>query len=146
MEANIGRCRPDALAVGTNSRHLMLLEFTRGADYDDYFMERIELFKTARYARIQEKLQNLLPSWNLEIMCFTVGIRGSIPKSRFTANFAQLGVVETHHEKIMKAIANETFQGMHRILDVRSARMENLRTNNFSSQRKQKKQTRPSSQ
>lgn len=145
-EANIGHCRPDALAVGTSSRYLALVEFTRGADYDDDFMDRIDLFKTARYARAQETIQALLPGWTIEILCFTVGIRGSIPKLRFKTNLAKLGVDEIYHEKIMRTIASETFKGMHSILDVRAIQMDFLRANQFSSQSHNKHQLGPSSQ
>ncbi len=55
-----------------------MLEFTRANDYLPDWHETIEDYKTERYRPLRIKMAaGLPPTWSVETVCFTLGIRGS---------------------------------------------------------------------
>ena len=37
-------------------------------------------------------IQQLLPTWTIETLCFTVGIRGTVPQDTFEANISKFDI------------------------------------------------------
>jgi hypothetical protein len=59
---------------------IRILEFTWCNDYQQDWRETTE--KTARYQGLRDKIKAALPpKWSVEIVCFTLSIRGSYAKS-----------------------------------------------------------------
>jgi len=125
--SHVALCRPDGIAIGKKNRTLLMLEFTRGSDYDDNFVARIESAKTARYARSLDVMRRLLPGWQVEVVCFTVGVRGSVPRASLEPSLRRLGVEPAPAHKIMAAVATATFSAMFTIWDTRTARLAMIR-------------------
>ena len=125
--AHVALCRPNGMAIGKKNRTLLMLEFTRGSDYDDDFVARIESAKTARYARSLDVMRRLLPGWQVEVVCFTVGVRGSVPRASLEPSLRRLGVEPAPAHKIMAAVAAATFSAMFTIWDTRTARLAMIR-------------------
>jgi hypothetical protein len=125
--AHLALCRPDGIAIGKKNRTLLMLEFTRGSDYGDDFVARIESAKTARYARVLDVMRRLLPGWQVEVVCFTVGVRGSVPRASLEPSLRRLGVDPAPAHKIMAAVAAATFEAMFTVWDTRAARLAMIR-------------------
>ena len=76
-------------------RLIQILEFTR-LGCNDYpgrsdWRETTEEYKTDRYQPLRDKMAGALP---VEIVNFTLGIRGSYAETRWTAALTALGVSE----------------------------------------------------
>ena len=125
--AHVALCRPDGIAIGKRNRTLLMLEFTRGSDYDDDFVARIDSAKTARYARSLDVMRRLLPGWQVEVVCFTVGVRGSVPRASLEPSLRRLGVEPAPAHKIMAAVAAAAFSAMFTRWDTRTARLAMIR-------------------
>jgi hypothetical protein len=75
----LSRPRPDACAVSWCKRQVLLLELTRAHDWRQDWASTTDTFKVRRYARLQRRMQDLLPrGWVVETVPLTIGIRGSL--------------------------------------------------------------------
>jgi hypothetical protein len=74
----LSRLRPDAFAVSWCKRQVLLLELIRAHDWRQDWASTTDTFKVQRYARLQRRMQDLLPrGWVIETVPLTIGIRGS---------------------------------------------------------------------
>jgi hypothetical protein len=117
---DLGRKRPDGLAISRHDRRLFLLEFTRASDYDENFVQQVETIKKERYAWVVTLLQKVLPAWEISTLCFTVGIRGSIPQKEFESVLETLGIPTSEWEPVRCEAAKLTFQVMHDMWEARA--------------------------
>ena len=93
LASGIRRKRPDGWAVHWNRRRIRILEFTRCNDFRVDWREATEEYKTGRYQPLRDRMTALLPpGWSVEIVNFTVGIRGSFAETSWRAALAELGV------------------------------------------------------
>ena len=87
-------------------------------------MERVRNGQVARYAQIVEQFGIVLPTWQIETVCFTVGIRGTIPQEDIETNPRRFGVPDETMGKFLSDTAAVTFKVMHDISDVRAHCLE----------------------
>lgn len=127
LATDLAKQRPDGMAINLVDRKVFLLEFTRASDYDPDFVSRTDSKKRARYSRSVNELKKLLPGWETATLCFTVGVRGTIPQAEFERNLGLLGVAEPDVAECRKRTAADTFQVMHDMLGVRAHCMEGFR-------------------
>jgi hypothetical protein len=100
----IRRKRPDGWAVHWNRRKIRVLEFTRCNDSRPDWRETTEQYKTRRYQPLRDRMTELLspgPGWSVEIVNFTVGIRGSFAETSWRAALTALGVSEAGVTRLM---------------------------------------------
>jgi hypothetical protein len=61
-------------------------------DYHPDWREETEVYKTARCQPLRERMLAALPNgWSVEIVNFTLGIRGSLAETQWTAALTSLG-------------------------------------------------------
>jgi hypothetical protein len=93
LASGIRRKRPDGWAVHWGRRRVRVLEFTRANDYRPDWHETTEDYKTERYRPLRDKMAaGLPPSWSVETVCFTLGIRGSYAEAQWATSLAALDV------------------------------------------------------
>ena len=77
LTTDLGKQRPYGLSINATARQLFLLEFTRAADYDVEFVQRVNSAKANRYLRTVAELRKVLPGWEIEIPSDTLLHGGS---------------------------------------------------------------------
>ena len=85
-----------------NRRKIRILEFARCNDSRPDWRETTEQYKTGRYQPLRDRMTELLPpGWSVEIVNFTVGIRGSFAETSWRAALTALGVSEAGVTRLM---------------------------------------------
>ena len=122
LASGIRRKRPDGWAVHWGRRMIRIMEFTRCNDYRPDWRETTETYKTARYQGLRDKVKAALPpEWSVEIVCFTLGIRGSYAESRWAASLAALGVTASGVTRLMTELVPTCLTELNAIYLTRSA-------------------------
>jgi hypothetical protein len=102
----MGRKRPDAWAIRWSAATLYILEFTRPNDSRPDWDGATDAYKKARYQPIRDRIRVSLPTWRVEILTFTMGIRGSFNESVWNHNFALLGIYGPDVGKLMHELVS----------------------------------------
>jgi hypothetical protein len=97
----IGRKRPDAWAVRWSAAKLYILEFTRPNDARPGWELTTDAYKQDRYEHVRSRIQQGLPGWSVEILTFTLGIRGSYNEASWCRNLGAFGISEPDRKKLM---------------------------------------------
>ena len=63
----------------------------------------------------------LLPGWEVKILTFSLGIRGSYIPDRWTANLNKLGMLGARVEKLMKGMVSQALKELTAIYSTRYA-------------------------
>lgn len=122
LASGIRRKRPDGWAVHWNRRLVRILEFTRCNDYRPDWRETTEEYKTGRYQPLCDKMAEALPrGWSVEIVNFTLGIRGSYAETRWTAALTALGVSEAGVAHLMAALVAQCLTELNELYSTRAA-------------------------
>ena len=122
LASGIRRKRPDGWAVHWGRRMLRILEFTRCNDYRQDWRETTEQYKTRRYQPLRDRMAELLPrGWSVEVVNFTLGIRGSFTESCWTAALAGLGVSEAEVVHLMAALVAQCLTELNALYSTRAA-------------------------
>ena len=80
--SNLARLRPDAVVIRWNKRCLYLLEVTRPYDSRLDFADRPVLRdKLAKYQVVADLLRKVAPRWSVQVLPFTIGVRGTLDVS-----------------------------------------------------------------
>ena len=88
-----GLLRPDRLAVNWGRKTVLILEFTRAFDSRVDWHILVDQHKTERYTSLRNRLQACLGSgWSVEIMPFSLGIRGSYAERQWSAALSRFGL------------------------------------------------------
>ena len=84
------------------------MEFTRPDDRGELSLQAHETdtLKAARYTPLRDLLALLLPGWEVRILTFSLGIRGSYIPDRWTANLNRLGMLGALVEKLMEGMVS----------------------------------------
>jgi hypothetical protein len=91
-------------------------------DYRTEWRETTETYKIARYQGLRDKIEAALPpDWSVEIVCFTLGIRGSYAESRWAASLAVLGVTASGVTRLMTELVPTCLDGLNAIYLTRTA-------------------------
>jgi hypothetical protein len=86
------RKRPDAVAIHWGQATAYILEFTRPSDSRIDWHTTNDLHKRERYTPLMTKMRtHLTQEWTVEILCFTLGVRGSYQEDQWTRNLTALG-------------------------------------------------------
>jgi hypothetical protein len=80
--SSIRRKWPDAWAVHWGCRVVFILDFTRPNDWADDWQTQTDAYKGERYRPLRDKLAALLSGWKVEIIAFSLGIRGSFNEEK----------------------------------------------------------------
>lgn len=121
LTSGIRRKRPDAWAVHWGRRRVRILEFTRCNDYRPDWRETTEDYKTERYRPLRDKMAAALPpEWTVEIVCFTIGIRGSYAENQWAASLTALGVPATGVSRLMATLVSGCLTELNELYSVRS--------------------------
>ena len=101
---------------------IRILEFTRCNDYRQDWRETTEQYKSARYQPLRDRMTELLPrGWSVQIVNFTVGIRGSFAESRWTTALTALGVSEAGVALLMAALVAPCLTELNTLYSTRPA-------------------------
>ena len=123
-EGIIQRKRPDAWAVSWGGRCLLIMEFTRPNDRGELSLHETDALKTARYTPLRDLLASLLPKWEVSILTFSLGIRGSYTPDRWTAQLNRLGLAGARVEKLMEGMVSQALTELTAIYSTRYAAIQ----------------------
>ena len=85
----MARLRPDAVAFRWDKRRMYLLEVTRCYDSHVRFASRPDLTqKMAMYQAVANLFMFVARQWQVSVIPFTIGIRGSIDGKKWTHRLA----------------------------------------------------------
>jgi hypothetical protein len=124
-DAAFRRKRPDAWAVSWDKRYLLILEFTRPNDRCALSLQDTDAYKTAKYTPLRNRLAGFLPGWEVAILTFTIGIRGSYDPNRWNANLSRFGLTAAHTERLMRAVVSQTLTELNDLYNARYAALQN---------------------
>jgi ribonuclease HI len=121
LASGIRRTRPDGWAVHWNRRMIRILEFTRCNDSRPDWRETTEQYKTGRYQPLRDRMTELLPpGWSVEIVNFTVGIRGSFAETSWRAALTALGVSEAGVKRLMAELVTQCLTELNELYSTRA--------------------------
>jgi hypothetical protein len=126
LAAEVHRKRPDGWAVNWGRPALFILEFTRPYDKSKNFHSRADTHKTEKYRPLKDRLIGLLPNeWEVDILTFTLGVRGSFHETTWRTNLERLGLTGARFERLMPNIISQGLTELNGIYKVRSAALAN---------------------
>ena len=120
----IQRKRPDAWAVHWGKRNLFILEFTRPNDRCATALQDTDAYKRDRYTPLQNRLAGHLAGWQLGIMTFTIGIRGSYDPDKWHANLTCFGLTAAQTDCLMRELVAQTLTELTDLYSVRYAALQ----------------------
>ena len=128
--AELLRKRPDALALRWKTKTVAILEFTRGYDWRPNWHTETDQYKTARYLPLRDKLQRCLgDAWSVEVVPFTIGVRGSYEETAWAARLARFGLTGTQVTALMTDLVTNCLTEHDAILLTRIAAIRNINAN-----------------
>jgi hypothetical protein len=81
-----------------------------------------ESYKTSRYQPLRDRMTEMLPrGWSVEIVNFTLGIRGSFAETRWTAALMALGVSAAGVVQLMEALVGQCRTELNVLYSTRAA-------------------------
>ena len=119
------RKRPDAWAVSWEARKLFIMEFTRPNDKESDFSQSTDSVKSERYLPLKDYLSRLLHDWEVDVLPFTIGIRGSLDEEVWKARLGRLGLTNISAEKLMLALVKQALTELTEIYSIRQAALFN---------------------
>ena len=119
--ASMLRKRPDAWAVSWEARKLFIMEFTRPNDRAADFSLSTDIAKSERYLPLKVRLSHLMPGWEVDVIPFTLGVRGSIDELSWKAKLRRLGMPDAAADRLMLSIVKQVLTEMTSIYSVRQA-------------------------
>ena len=124
----LARLRPDAWAISWGKRQVLILELTRAHDWRQDWVSTTDTFKVQRYARLQTRMQALLPwGWVVETVPLTIGVRGSIHEPTWRRILDRFGI-ETRdtQERFFHDLTRQALEELDRMYGVRSEALRQL--------------------
>ena len=101
---------------------IRVLEFTRCNDYRPAWREETEEYKTGRYQALRDRMLAALPrGWSVEIINFTLGIRGSFAETQWMAALTALGVPATRVTHLMTDLVAQCLTELNELYSTRAA-------------------------
>lgn len=119
--ADMARLRPDAVAFRWDKRRMYLLEVTRCYDSRVRFASRPDLTqKMAKYQAVANLFMSVARQWQVTVIPFTIGIRGSIDVNKWTHHLATLGVVHSDIPRVLDTVMASALSALDLVYDARS--------------------------
>ncbi len=84
-----------------------------------------DAYKTARYTPPGNRLAGLLPRWEVVILTFTIGVRGSYDPNRWNTNLSRFGLTAVQTERLMRALVSQTLAELTDLYSGRYAALQN---------------------
>ena len=106
------------------------MEFTRPNDRGELSLHETDTLKAARYTPLRDLLASLLLGWEVKILTFGLGIRGSYIPDRWTANLNKLGMSGTRVEKLMEGMVSQMLKELTAIYSTRYAAIQHKKAQN----------------
>ena len=97
------------------------MEFTRPNDRGELSLHEVDTLKTASYTPLRDLIASLLLGWEVKILTFSLGIRGSYIPDRWTANLNELGMSGKRVEKLMEGMVSQALKELTAIYSTRYA-------------------------
>ena len=119
--ADLGRLRPDAVAIRWDKRCLYLLEMTRPYDSRPDFAERSDALKMARYQAFVDRFKLAAPEWQTFIVPLTIGVRGSFDERVWTQRLASLDIAPTDIPRVLDRLVAVTLSALDTVYDARNS-------------------------
>ena len=114
--------RPDGVAFHWGRKTVLILEFTRGYDWRAGWHQDIERVKTERYTPLRDKLSHCLgQGWTVEIVAFTLGVRGSYHEPTWRAGMERFGLRGRDAKELMTELVTKCLAELDELYIVRSA-------------------------
>ncbi len=82
------------------------------------------MYARARYTPLRDLLASLLPKWEVSILTFSLGIRGSYIPHRWTVQLNRLGLVGARVEKLMEGMVSQALTELTAIYSTRYAAIQ----------------------
>ena len=121
LTSGIRRKRPDAWAVHWSRRVLYILEFTRPKDWAGDWQTRTDVYKTERYTPLRNRIAMLLPRWKVEILTFSLGIRGSYNELKWQKDLDRFEIKQRSVDKLMRELVDRCLTALSEIYKTRAA-------------------------
>lgn len=119
--ADLGRLRPDAVAIRWDRRSLFLLEVTRPYDSKLDFSERADLTKLARYQAVVDRFKAVAPHWHAETIPFTIGIRGTFDEGAWSRRLADLDISQDSIPRLLNRVVDVALSALDVVYEARSS-------------------------
>ena len=97
------------------------MEFTRPNDRAADFSLSTDIAKSERYLPLKVRLSHLMPGWEVDVIPFTLGVRGSIDELSWKAKLRRLGMPDAAADRLMLSIVKQVLTEMTSIYSVRQA-------------------------
>ena len=128
--AGLTRKRPDGFAFDWGRRTVLILEFTRAYDWRATWHSDTDELKTERYSPLRDKLSTCLgEGWTVEVVPFTMGVRGSYHEPAWRAALGRFGLKDREVDKCMRALVVKCLEELNELYNVRFAALK-LQTGN----------------
>ena len=120
----LARLLPDAWAISWGKRQVLLLELTRAHDWREDWASTTDTFKMQRYARLQQRMQDLLPrGWVVDTVPLTAsaGIRRSLHEPIWRRILERFGMSsKTTQDLVFQDLTRQALEELDRMYGVRS--------------------------
>jgi len=123
--AGLLRKRPDGFAFNWGSKTVLILEFTRAYDWRVTWHTDMDQLKRTRYTALQNKLSACLgKSWKVEVVPFTMGVRGSYCEPGWRAALGRFGIKDSQADNCLQEIVAKSLEELNELYKVRSAALQ----------------------
>ena len=125
----LGKKRPDGIAVNWKERKVFLLEYTRCYDSEPAALARADTHKTEKYSKLMSTILSQLGNkWRGTVLPFSAGIRGTIESTVWTAHMTALEVRASVIGSILKASISAVLEALEMMFKARTTAMASLKT------------------
>ena len=119
--AELGRLRPDAVAVSWDKRRMYFLEVTRPYDSKADFAERSDSMKVSRYQAVIDRFKAMAPLWQAVVVPFTIGVRGSFVESAWTQHLVSLDLDRADLPRLFERVVTTALYALDTVYDARNS-------------------------
>ena len=122
LGAGLLRKRPDGFAINWGRKTVLVLEFTRAFDSRADWHTIVDQHKTGRYTPLRNKLLGCLGlGWSVEIVPFSLGIRGSYDERLWTVALTLFGLQGSKVADLMAELVSRCLEELNELFSVRKA-------------------------
>ena len=120
---DLGRLRPDAVAIRWDRRELFLLDVTRPYDARLDFALTADEAKIAHYQPVVDRFNEVgrASGWTARVLPFPVGIRGTLDERAWTERLDSLGVRTREIPQVLREIIGTALEALDVVYDARSS-------------------------
>lgn len=117
----LGRKRPDAWAIRWDTNTVYILEFTRPYDSQQNWETATDRYKQNKYLPVKNRIRQSLPAWTVEILTFTMGVRGSYNEVNWETNLSLFGISKPDQGRLMTNLVAVCLDELIEIYQTRNA-------------------------